>query len=81
MLALLVLLVASRVLAVSIHDEVLPWMRDAWAALGLPQGFPEAELSLAVRGSETFEDLISHLQDSPDIIPTLGPSMNVFKSI
>lgn len=27
----------------------------------LPQGFPEAELSQAVQGSETFEDLASHL--------------------
>ena len=27
---------------------------------------PEAELSHAVQGSETFEDLVSHLQDSPD---------------
>lgn len=34
--ATLVLLVLPIVLAVSIHDEVLPWMRDLWAAFALP---------------------------------------------
>ena len=70
MRAMLVLLVLPIVLAVSIRDEVLPWLRDAWVALALPEVFPEADMAHAVQ-AETFEDLESHLHDSPDVSWTL----------
>eukprot|EP00966_Prymnesium_polylepis_P034884 811079-Prymnesium_polylepis.1 len=46
-----ILFVAPRVLAVSIHDEVLPWLRDAWAAFA-PPNFPHATAAswLPMRG-------------------------------
>ena len=65
------LLMAQVVLAVSIQDNVLSWLRGEWTALAqarrVSEAFPEAEMLFAVEQCETFEDLIGHLQDSPEL--------------